>query len=125
MIRVPDVAVTLDWYVSMGFSEMGRCGDPVNWGMASFGNAEMFIPGKPDAADERLWFYSHQVKKLYELLKSRQLAVARAVLADEPGDRGIEFVEHLYTPPYGGREFGIRDLNGHSLFFLQSAIAPL
>ena len=45
----------------------------------------------------------------------------RAV-SGEPGDHeGIEFVEYLYEPPYGGREFGIRDLNGYDLYFLQPA----
>ena len=63
-----------------------------------------------------------EFKSLYQILKSRQLEAAEAALAGEPGDHeGIEFVRDIYDPPYGGREFGIRDPNGYVLNFLQPA----
>jgi len=34
----------------------------------------------------------------------------------------IERVQELYTPPYGGREFCVRDLNGYELFFRQDEV---
>jgi len=33
------------------------------------------------------------------------------------GHEAIEFVADIDNPPYGGREFGIRDLNGYILYF--------
>lgn len=122
MIRVPDVAATLAWYPSIGFKELGRfeAEGVVNWGMVSFGHAHlMLIPGgKPGPHEVSLWFYTDKVDELYQLLKSRQLEAARAALAGEPGGlEGVAFEEDLYDPPYGGRQFSIRDLNGYMLVF--------
>ena len=126
MISVPNVARTLDWYASIGFEECGRFEDngQVNWGMLSFGKAELMLTthGKPGRHDVSLWFYTDQIDQLYQLVKSRQLEAGQSALAGEPREHwGIEFEEHLYEPPYGGREFGIRDLNGYVLYFLQPA----
>jgi len=124
MIEVPDIAATLDWYTSIGFTELGRYADSgvVNWGRLSFGGAELMLNmhGKKGEHDVHLWFYTDRIDELYQLLKSRQLDAARASLAGEPGEhRGIEFVHDIYSPFYGGREFSIRDLNGYVLLFLQ------
>jgi ankyrin repeat protein len=126
MISVPDIAATLDWYTSIGFNELGRYENDglVNFGMVSFGKAEFMlrIGGKPGPYEVNLWFYTDQVDNLYQLLKSRQLEAAQATLAGEAGDyEGIEFVEYINDPFYGGRQFGIRDLNGYILNFLQPA----
>jgi hypothetical protein len=126
MIDVPDVARTLDWYASIGFKELGRYEDHgvVNWGMLSFGKAEIMLNahGETGKHNVSLWFYTGQIDSLYQILKSRQLAAAEAAVAGRPEDHeGIEFVEYLYEPPYGGREFGIRDPNGYTLYFLQPA----
>jgi hypothetical protein len=67
-----------------------------------------------------LWFYTNQVDRLYELLQSRQLQLAQAALTGQVVEfPEIEFVQHIYDPFYGGREFGIRDLNGYTLYFRQ------
>jgi ankyrin repeat protein len=125
MIHVPDVGQSLDWYASIGFKEIGRYADDgvVSFGMVSFGGAEVMLNmhGKPGRHDVSLWFYTDKVDPLYQLLKSRQLEAAQAALAGEPGDlRGIEFVEDINDTFYGAREFGIRDLNGYLLYFIQS-----
>ncbi len=126
MIRVPDIAQTLDWYRSIGFTEIGRFGNggSVDWGMVSFGKAElMFMSGKANPQDVRLWFYTTQVDRLYQLFKSRLVQAAQAALAGAPGDNaGIEIIEDIYDPAYGGREFGIRDLNGYALYFMQERL---
>jgi hypothetical protein len=73
MIGVPDVAKTLDWYVSIGFEEYGRFPEKglPNWGMAAFGKAElMFMPGEPAKDQVRLWFYTDKVDELHEVFKS-------------------------------------------------------
>jgi ankyrin repeat protein len=124
MISVPDIAATLDWYVAIGFREIARYEDDgvVNFGMLAFGRAEIMLNlyGKPGTDGVSLWFYTDQVDRLYRLLKSRQLLAAQAALTGEPGaGEGIEFVEDIYDPFYGGRQFGIRDLNGYTLTFLQ------
>jgi hypothetical protein len=53
--------------------------------------------------DVSLWFYTKDVRTLYELLKRRQ----------------VRFDEDLYTPFYGGWQFSVQDLNGLSLIFWQ------
>ena len=119
MIRVPDIGKTLDWYVSIGFEEYGRIPEDgyANWGMAAFGKAElMFMPGKPGKDEVRLWFYTDKVDELYTIFKSRQLEVAQAALAGRQAE-GFEFVEDVYDPAYGKRQFSIRDPNGYTLIF--------
>jgi|GEM_PF-1283248 len=130
MILVPDVAKTLDWYTSLGFKQLGRIPDQgvPDWGMVGFGKAQLMLVmgGKQSERqgerDVRLWFYTPKVEELYQLLKSRQLQAAQAALArkagaDQVDDQTIEFLADIHDPPYGGREFGIRDLNGYQLYF--------
>lgn len=126
MLSVPDIAATLDWYASIGFKELGRYEDGglVNWGMMSFGNAELMLRsgGVSSPHEVSLWFYTDKVDAIYRVLKSRQLEAAQAALADAAGGNdGFEFVEDLYDPFYGGRQFSIRDPNGYTLIFLQPA----
>ena len=69
-----------------------------------------------------LWFYTDQVDALYKLFKARQLEAARAALDGTPLDSPVaEITQDIYNPFYGGREFGIRDLNGYELFFRKGA----
>jgi catechol 2,3-dioxygenase-like lactoylglutathione lyase family enzyme len=111
-MNVPDIAATLAWYTSIGFTELGRYedGGVVNWGMLSFGNAEIMLGMHGDAGPQgvALWFYTDKVDELYRRLKARQMSDPQA---------GIVFEEELYDPFYGGRQFSIRDLNGYSLIF--------
>ena len=118
MIYVPDVAAALDWYLSIGFKELARFGDDglVNFGMVSFGNAEIMLNmhGKRGNHDVSLWLYTDKIDDLYKLLKSRQIEAATAGTPD-----GIDFVEHINNTFYDARQFGIRDLNGYILYFIQ------
>ncbi|MGH9160188.1 MAG: ankyrin repeat domain-containing protein [Vicinamibacteraceae bacterium] len=111
MILVPDVAATLDWYVSIGFTELGRVGDDgrVNWGIVRFGDAEIMLSvnGTKGQQHVSLWLYTDKVDALYQLFKARQLA--------DPNE--VEVSQDIYDPFYGGREFGIRDVNGYELYF--------
>ena len=94
----------------------------MNFGMVSFGKAELMLNmhGRPGPHDVSLWFYTDQVDNLYQLLKSRQLEAAQSALAGQPGDHeGIEFEEDINDAFYGARQFGIRDLNGYILYFIQ------
>jgi ankyrin repeat protein len=122
MIEVPDVAKTLDWYQSIGFKVTGRHerDGVVNFGSLSFGKAELMLNmhGKAGEHDVALWFSTDQVDRLYQLLKSRQLEAAGAALAGEDRE-GIEFVEDINDTFYNAREFGIKDLNGYNLYFIQ------
>jgi catechol 2,3-dioxygenase-like lactoylglutathione lyase family enzyme len=124
MICVPDVAATLDWYASIGFKEIARYEDDglMSFGMVSLGKAELMLNmhGKPGSHEMSLWFYTDQVDDLYQLLKSRQMTAAQAALAGQPGaHEGVEFVEDINDTFYAAREFGIRDLNGYTLYFIQ------
>lgn len=124
MIDVPDVARALDWYVSIGFTEIARYEDDglVNFGMVSLGKAEIMLNmhGKAGAHDVSLWFYTDRVDTLYQLLKARQLEAAHAALAGESGEhQGIRFEQDIDDMFYGARQFGIRDLNGYVVYFIQ------
>ena len=124
MVRVPDVARTLGWYTSIGFKELARFEDEgvMNWAMMSFGRAELMLTlgGKDGTHDVSFWFYTSDIEGLYRLVKSRQMEAAKAAIAgDSAEDEGIPLVQDIHDPPYGGREFGIRDVNGYVLNFLQ------
>src|SRR5262249_18634453 len=122
MIYVPDVARALDWYASIGFKEVARYGDDgvVNFGMVAFGKAELMLNmhGKKGPHDVSLWFHTDQVDKIYQVLKSRQLEAERAALLGEPSHEGIDFEQDIEDMFYGARQFGIRDLNGYTLYFI-------
>jgi hypothetical protein len=126
MIYVPDVGKALDWYAAIGFKEITRYEDDgvVNFGMVSFGKAEIMLNlnGKPAPHDVTLWFYTDQVDNLYKLLKSGLLEGTPGALAGELGEGvAIEFDSDIEDMFYGARQFGIRDLNGYLLYFIQSA----
>jgi len=125
MIYVPDVASALDWYTSIGFTELARYeGDGVvNFGLVAVGRAELMfnLHGPAGKHDVSLWFYTDQVDRLYQLLKSRQLDAARVALAHGAADHTpIVFEQEIEDMFYGARQFSIRDLNGYELYFIQS-----
>jgi len=111
-LTVADIAATLAWYSSIGFTELARHEDDgvVNFGMVSFGNAEIMFGmiGEPGSKGISVWIYTDPVDRLYHLLKARQLSDPQS---------GIVFDEELYDPFYGGRQFTIRDPNGYGLVF--------
>jgi ankyrin repeat protein/catechol 2,3-dioxygenase-like lactoylglutathione lyase family enzyme len=124
MIYVPDVASTLDWYVSLGFEETGRFEDDghVNFGSVRLGHAEILINmnGKRGEHDVSLWFNTDRVDEMYARLKARQIG---SVLGGDsptvPAPGSIEFVEPINDTFYGARQFAIRDPNGYILYFIQ------
>ena len=124
MIMVPDVARALAWYTSIGFREIARYADDgyVNFGMVSLGGAELMLNmhGKPGVHDASVWFYTDQVDDLYQLLKARRLEAAHSQLTGQPDDdQGLVFEQDIEDMFYGARQFGIRDLNGYTLYFIQ------
>lgn len=124
-LNVPDIAKTLAWYTSIGFKEEGRYADDglVNWGLLSYGPVEIMLgigPTNSGSQHTSIWIYTNRIDELYHLFKARQVAAARAALAGHGGAAGIDFLEDIYDPFYGGRQFSIRDLNGYGLIFYQS-----
>jgi uncharacterized glyoxalase superfamily protein PhnB len=79
----------------------------------------MFMPGEPGKDKVRLWFYTDKVDEIYGLFKSRQLEITQAALAGKLTNQGFEFVEDIYDPPYGKRQFSVRDPHGYTLIFLR------
>jgi hypothetical protein len=128
MIMVPDIAKALAWYLSIGFKERARFGEDgvLNFALISFGGAEVMlnIHGTPGRQPVSLWFYTDRIDELYRLLQARQFTAAQAALAGDSSTyeaTAVEFIEDLYEPFYGGREFGIRDPNGYELYFMQES----
>jgi catechol 2,3-dioxygenase-like lactoylglutathione lyase family enzyme len=113
VISARDVAATLEWYTSIGFTEVGRYpteGPTVFWGMVTLGKAELTfdVREQPNPRGVSLLLETDRVRDLYEFLKSRQLDAA-----------DVGFVQTLHEPEHGGLEFSIRDPNGFTLRFLQ------
>jgi catechol 2,3-dioxygenase-like lactoylglutathione lyase family enzyme len=108
-----DVAATLAWYTSLGFTEVARYptdGSGVFWGLVTLGEAQITFDVRETsgARGVSLLLVTDRVQDLYEFLKSRQLERA-----------DVEFVQTLHEPVHGGLEFSIRDPNGLTLRFLQ------
>ena len=113
VIGTEDVARTLDWYTSIGFTEEGRFpteGPVVFWGRVTLGKAELTfdVREQTNPRGVSLLITTDRVRELYEVLKSRALESA-----------DVEFVETLHEPEHCGLEFRIRDPNGFTLRFLQ------
>jgi ankyrin repeat protein len=113
VIGTEDVARTLDWYTSIGFTEEGRFptdGPVVFWGRVTLGKAELTFDVREQSNPRGvcLLIVTDRVRDLYEVLKSRALESA-----------DVEFVETLHEPEHCGLEFRIRDPNGFTLRFLQ------
>ena len=110
-----DVAATLAWYVSIGFTEVARFptdGSAVFWGMVVLGKAELTFDVREAAAPRgvSLLVETDRVRQLYDFLSARQLEAA-----------DVQFVKTLHEPEHGGIEFSVRDPNGFTLRFLQQA----
>ena len=107
MIYVPDVAATLAWYVSIGFTETARYEDNglVNFGVVTLGKAEILINSNGKRGDQTasLWFNCSHIDELYKRLKTFP----------------IEIIEPINDTFYHARQFGIRDWNGYVLYFIQ------
>jgi len=123
-IGVPDVVAALAWYMSIGFTEAGRWEDDgvVNYGIVTFGGSELmfnsYLPPAPTGIT--LWFRTDRIDEIYEVLKARQLEAAAVTMAGDTGILGgIEFAQDIENMFYGARQFGIRDLNGYGLYFIQ------
>jgi hypothetical protein len=127
VLLVKDIGATLRWYTTTGFNEAGRYptdGTTVYWAMVTLGAASiMFEPGTTDGASATLLLTTNRIHDQYELFKSRQIAALQAELAGEDATgAGVEFVDDLHEPPFGGLRFSIRDCNGYTLQFLQGAV---
>lgn len=113
MIHVPDVAATVDWYKSIGFTVLetyGHEGESLSFAIISFGSTEvMFNEGGRTSTERRrevdLYVYADDVDDLYQTLKNR-----------------VEIVESLHDTFYGMREFIIRDLNRFWITFGQPSV---
>ena len=108
-----DVAGTLAWYRSIGFTEVARFpadGRAVFWGLVTMGKAELSFDVREamPVSGVSLLVTTDRVRDLYDALAARQLGAA-----------DVEFVKTLHEPEHGGLEFSIRDPNGFTLRFLQ------
>ena len=113
VIGTEDVARTLDWYTSIGFTEEGRFpaeGPVVFWGRVTLGKAELTFDVREQSNPRgvTLLITTDRVRELYETLRLRALESADVI-----------FVETLHEPEHCGLEFRIRDPNGFTLRFLQ------
>jgi ankyrin repeat protein len=127
MLCVADVGVAVDWYTSLGFTLRGRYPEtgPISWASLAFGKVELMVQERVSRLGNQiaLWFQTSRIDELYELFKSRQLRNAQAALAGEATkEPQVHFLEDLYEPFYGGRQFSVRDANGFELVFQEERL---
>lgn len=125
MLCVADVGATVAWYLSLGFTLESRAPEvgEMHWASLSFGSTELMVQslGSRPGNQVALWFRTDRIDELYARLKARQLEAARAALAAEAAAQpAIHFLEDLYEPFYGGRQFSVRDLHGLELVFISA-----
>jgi ankyrin repeat protein/uncharacterized glyoxalase superfamily protein PhnB len=112
MLLVSDVPAAVAWYRALGFALVASHGD--DFARLSLGAGELMLSSGATrtgpAGAVRLWFHTDRVDELYRALKDRQLATG-----------AIPFVEDLYEPFYGGRQFSIADPSGVHLVFSRPA----
>ena len=124
MIKVPDIARTLEWYVSIGFRELARFedGGVVNFGLVELGGAELMfnVHGQSGRHEVSFWIYTDAVDRIYEILKARQLEAAQAAMEGRPVTGPPVIIEQdIEDMFYGARQFCIRDINGYEIYFIQ------
>lgn len=123
MIGVPDVVAAIDWYVALGFTEVGRFDDEgeVNFGMVAFGDAELmfnlYMPPAPDGVS--LWLRTDRIDAIYDTLQTRRRPTTASAATPSDGDAPLDIEQNIEDMFYGARQFAIRDLNGYSVYFIQ------
>lgn len=122
MLCVSDVDVTVAWFQSLGFTLEERYPPrgAMDWAALSFGKVWFMVQPRVARARDQvaLWFYTNRIDDLYELFRNRQLEASRAAIAGQDATvPGVHFLEGLYEPFYGGRQFSVRDPNGFELVF--------
>jgi ankyrin repeat protein len=117
---VTDVGATVAWYRALGFTLDSRHPDngPITWAALSWGKASLTIQPRVRRPHDQvaLWLHIEAIDTLYQALRARQLTAAGASAAPAGAD-AVHFLQDLYEPFYGGRQFSIRDLNGCELVF--------
>jgi uncharacterized glyoxalase superfamily protein PhnB len=110
MLRVPDVAATVEWYRTVGFVllETNEDDGEIDWALLSYGDGQIMLSagGEPSSAAHRevdLYVNTDDVDGLYGKLKDR-----------------VEVYKGLHETFYGMREFIVRDNNGFWVAFGQS-----
>ena len=122
MFSVRDVPTTVRWYQSLGFTCTDAYEDDgaVTFARLVFGRCSFALtPGGATPNGVSLWVFTSRIDEIYRLVRARQWQAARAALSGESGSHEYRFDEDLYTPFYGGRQFGLRDPNDLSLIFYQ------
>jgi len=113
MLCVSDVAATIAWYTRLGFAikqrhpEAGEMGE-IEFAFLSMGGVELMVQPRGDRPMDSvaLWFYTDRIDEMYAALR-RQTAT--------------QFLEELYEPFYGGRQFSVADANGIEIVFYSPA----
>ena len=106
MLCVSDVDAAVEWYRSIGFRLEARYPEEgeISWAAMSFGKASIMLQERGARPTDQiaLWFQTDRIEELYESFQSRT---------------GVVFVEKLYEPFYGGRQFTVADTSGFEIVF--------
>ena len=114
MIHVEDVAATVKWYESIGFTalDLGEDDGIAVFALLAFGNGRVMFTAGGRASDARrrevdLYVETEGVDALYDSLKDR-----------------VEVVERPHDAFYGMREVIIRDVNRFWITFGERIAGP-
>ncbi len=123
MLCVDDVDATVAWYTSLGHVVEARVPEtgPIGWAMLRLGSVRLMVEPKVARPSARvaLWFYTTRLDEVYAMYRARQLR-ASAQAAEGGPDPEMCFLEDLYAPHYGGRQFSVQDRNGFELVFMSA-----
>ena len=122
MLCVRDIDATVAWFLSLGFTldERYPPQGPMNWAALSFGKVWLMVQPRVARPHEQiaLWFNTTAIDDVYAMFRNRQLDVSKATLSgSDPAQPAVRFLEDLYEPFYGGRQFSVQDPNGFELVF--------
>ena len=119
-LHAPDMRATVAWYEAIGFSVVSQYEDDgeLDYVVLSFGAANIHLNrfGEP-VTGASLWLTTTRIDDIYGRLKQLQLQGMQSDPTAEGRPIEVRFTEDLYSPFYGGRQFGIQDPNGVDLYF--------
>ncbi len=123
MLCVDDVDATVAWYTSLGFDLEGRAPEsgPIGWAMLRLGQVRLMVEPKMarPAARVAMWFYTTRLDEMYAMYRARALRGAERAMGGGP-EPDMRFLEDLYAPHHGGRQFSVQDSNGFEIVFMTS-----
>jgi uncharacterized glyoxalase superfamily protein PhnB len=116
VLLVRDIVASVEfWRERVGFETDMIHGDPPNFAMPTRDGVTVMLAGAPAGSDPPVpnWRVLDKCNQVYVWVDDAN------ALYDELRGRGAPIDFSIYDTPWGTREFGIQDLDGHDIAFGQ------